>query len=47
MAAVGMYGPEVTHKRAACVCSCGAGKLGTCRLNLDVHKKDTTKDKTF
>lgn len=44
MAAVGMYGPEVTHKRPVCVCSCRAGKHGTCRLNLDVNK---TKDKTF
>lgn len=25
MAAVGMYGPGVTHKRPACVCSCSAG----------------------
>lgn len=29
MAAVGMYGPEVTHKRPACICSCRAGKQGT------------------
>lgn len=26
MAAVGMYGPEVTHKRPASICSCRAGK---------------------
>lgn len=32
-AATGMYGPEVTHKRPACGCSCIAGNQGTCRLN--------------
>lgn len=38
MAAAGMYGPEVAHKRPACICSCRAGKQGTHEVNLDAHK---------
>lgn len=47
MAAVGMYGPEVTQKRPACVCSCIAGKQGTCRLNQDVRKELKLKNSKF